>query len=243
MQDYKSAVESIDDSPLYNAPSQTLSDAISLKDYHTEIIGSVLYYVPSQQYVKVKAGEYGIHTGQYYTILPVAKTKFTPAYNTFNWLFLTATHKDLQMLSSKAQTYLTKHSADIVKELLPKDKPADKTEGKPAEEPAKIQSHQKEIPVHYISNEDFLQFISADALSSQSQINRNELYYDVTTKLIVKPLTSKKQFGDASMTLDVEPVEKLLINYHGYETPTNQKSVVNKTMFVYVTDLHQILEY
>ena len=243
LQDYKSAVESIDDSPLYNAPSQTLSDAISLKDYHTEIIGSVLYYVPSQQYVKVKAGEYGIHTGQYYTILPVAKTKFTPAYNTFNWLFLTATHKDLQMLSSKAQTYLTKHSADIVKELLPKDKPADKTEGKPAEEPAKIQSHQKEIPVHYISNEDFLQFISADALSSQSQINRQELYYDVTTKLIVKPLTSKKQFGDASMTLDVEPVEKLLINYHGYETPTNQKSVVNKTMFVYVTDLHQILEY
>ena len=243
LQDYKSAVESIDDSPLYNAPSQTLSDAISLKDYHTEIIGSVLYYVPSQQYVKVKAGEYGIHTGQYYTILPVAKTKFTPAYNTFNWLFLTATHKDLQMLSSKAQTYLTKHSADIVKELLPKDKPADKTEGKPAEEPAKIQSHQKEIPVHYISNEDFLQFISADALSSQSQINRQELYYDVTTKLIVKPLTSKKQFGDASMTLDVEPVEKLLINYHGYETPKNQKSVVNKTMFVYVTDLHQILEY
>ena len=243
LQDYKSAVESIDDSPLYNAPSQTLSDAISLKDYHTEIIGSVLYYVPSQQYVKVKAGEYGIHTGQYYTILPVAKTKFTPAYNTFNWLFLTATHKDLQMLSSKAQTYLTKHSADIVKELLPKDKPADKTEGKPAEEPAKIQSHQKEIPVHYISNEDFLQFISADALSSQSQINRHELYYDVTTKLIVKPITSKKQFGDASMTLDVEPVEKLLINYHGYETPKNQKSVVNKTMFVYVTDLHQILEY
>ena len=243
LQDYKSAVESIDDSPLYNAPSQTLSDAISLKDYHTEIIGSVLYYVPSQQYVKVKAGEYGIHTGQYYTILPVAKTKFTPAYNTFNWLFLTATHKDLQMLSSKAQTYLTKHSAEIVKELLPKDKPADKTEGKPAEEPAKIQYHQKEIPVHYISNEDFLQFISADALSSQSQINRHELYYDVTTKLIVKPITSKKQFGDASMTLDVEPVEKLLINYHGYETPKNQKSVVNKTMFVYVTDLHQILEY
>ena len=243
LQDYKSAVESIEKSPLYNAPSQTLSDASMLKDYHTEIIGSVLYYVPSQQYVKVKTGDFGIHTGQYYTILPVAKTKFTPAYNTFNWFELTATHKDLQMLSSKAQTYLTKHSAEIVKELLPKDKIADKTEGKPADEPAKIQSHQKEIPVHYISNEDFLEFISADALSSQSEINRNELYYDVTTKLIVKPLTSKKQFGDASMTLDVEPVEKLLINYHGYETPKNEKSVVNKIMFVYVTDLHQILEY
>jgi hypothetical protein len=106
-----------------------------------------------------------------------------------------------------------------------------------------MNAYEKEIPVHYIKNEDFLELIDAQALSSQSEIRRDQFYYDVTTKLVVSPITSKKQFGDASKTLDVAPYEKILINYSGEKTPRGEKIIVPKTMSVYVTDLHKILDY
>lgn len=242
LQDYKSALESVNDSPLYNAPSQNLDSALMLKDYQTDINGEVFYHIPAQQYVKVKSKGAGIHTGIYFSVVPVAKTKFTPAYYTFNWAEITATTKDLQELSIKAIEYLKKHSGDIVKELMPKENPDEvKTPGKV--KPVEMNAYEKEIPVHYIKNEDFLELIDAQALSSQSEIRRDQFYYDVTTKLVVSPITSKKQFGDASKTLDVAPYEKILINYSGEKTPRGEKIIVPKTMSVYVTDLHKILDY
>lgn len=242
LQDYKSALESVNDSPLYNAPSQNLDSALMLKDYQTDIVGEVFYHIPAQQYIKVKLKGAGIHTGIYFSVVPVAKTKFTPAYYTFNWAEITATTKDLQELSIKAIEYLKKHSGDIVKELMPKETPDEvKTPGKV--KPVEMNAYEKEIPVHYIKNEDFLELIDAQALSSQSEIRRDQFYYDVTTKLVVSPITSKKQFGDASKTLDVAPYEKILINYSGEKTPRGEKIIVPKTMSVYVTDLHKILDY
>lgn len=238
LQDYKSALESINDSPLYNAPHQTLDDASFLKDYQTNIVGMVFYHIPAQQYVKVKSKEAGVHTGIYFSVVPVAKTKFTPAYYTFNWAEITTSTKDLQQLSNKAQDYLIKNAGDIVKEIMPKrDKAPEK------ETPVEIKAHEKEIPVHYIKNEDFLDLIDSQALSSQSEIRRDQFYYDVTTKLVVRPITSKKQFGDSSKTLDVAPYEKIIINYTGDKVLRGEKVIVPKTMSVYVTDLHKILEY
>ena len=242
LQDYKSALEGVNDSPLYNAPAQNFDSASMLKDYQTNIVGMVFYHIPAQQYVKVKTKGAGVHTGIYFSVVPVAKTKFTPAYYTFNWAEMTTTTNDLQQLSNKAQDYLTKNAGDIVKELMPKEKP-ERVKPPEKEKPVEMNAYEKEIPVHYIKNEDFLDLIDAEALSSQSEIRRDQFYYDITTKLVVSPLTSKKQFGDSSKTLDVEPYEKILINYTGDKVLRGEKVIVPKTMSVYVTDLHKILEY
>ena len=242
LQDYKSALEGVNDSPLYNAPAQNFDSASMLKDYQTNIVGMVFYHIPAQQYVKVKTKGAGVHTGIYFSVVPVAKTKFTPAYYTFNWAEMTTTTNDLQQLSNKAQDYLTKNAGDIVKELMPKEKP-ERVKPPEKEKPVEMNAYEKEIPVHYIKNEDFLDLIDAEALSSQSEIRRDQFYYDITTKLVVSPITSKKQFGDSSKTLDVEPYEKILINYTGDKVLRGEKVIVPKTMSVYVTDLHKILEY
>ena len=242
LQDYKSALEGVNDSPLYNAPAQNFDSASMLKDYQTNIVGMVFYHIPAQQYVKVKTKGAGVHTGIYFSVVPVAKTKFTPAYYTFNWAEMTTTTKDLQHLSNKSIEYLTKNAGDIVKELMPKEKP-ERVKPPEKEKPVEMNAYEKEIPVHYIKNEDFLDLIDAEALSSQSEIRRDQFYYDITTKLVVSPLTSKKQFGDSSKTLDVEPYEKILINYTGDKVLRGEKVIVPKTMSVYVTDLHKILEY
>ena len=117
----------------------------------------------------------------------------------------------MQQLSDKAKDYLTKNAGDIVKEIMPKEKP-ERVKTPEKVKPVEIKANEKEIPVHYIKNEDFLDLIDAEALSSQSEIRRDQFYYDVTTKLVVSPITSKKQFGDSSKTLDVAPYEKILIN-------------------------------
>jgi hypothetical protein len=242
LQDYKSALEGVNDSPLYNAPAQNIDSASMLKDYQTNIVGMVFYHIPAQQYVKVKTKGAGIHTGIYFSVVPVAKTKFTPAYYTFNWAEMTTTTNDLQQLSDKAKEYLTKNAGDIIKEITPKEKP-ERVKTPEKEKPVGIKANEKEIPVHYIKNEDFLDLVDAEALSSQSEIRRDQFYYDVTTKLVVSPITSKKQFGDSSKTLDVAPYEKILINYSGDKVLRGEKIIVPKTMSVYVTDLHKILEY
>lgn len=231
LQDFKSASEAIQNSRLYNAPSQNLSDAPALTENDAPIVGQVYYHIPSQQYVKIKFTGYGVYAGKYYAIIPVAKTKFTPAQFTFNWTETTATNINLQMLSAKATQYLSTSKGDYASTL-----PAKET-------PVELESHQKSILIHYVSNEDFLELIDAKALSSQSEIDRNGLYYDITTKLVVKPITSKKQFGDASKSLDVQPMEQILIDYVGDKKDKIGKLTVNKTITVYVTDLHQILEY
>ena len=134
----------------------------------------------------------------------------------------------MQKLSAKAIQYLSTSKGDFESVL-----PSTKT-------PEKLESHQKSILVHYVSNEDFLNLINPEALSSQSEIVRNGLYYDVTTRLVVKPFTSKKQFGDASKTLDVQPMEQILIDYVGDKKGDIGKLTVNKSITVYVTDLHRI---
>ena len=242
LQDYKSALEGVNDSPLYNAPFQNFDSASMLKDYQTNIVGMVFYHIPAQQYVKVKTKGAGVHTGIYFSVVPVAKTKFTPAYYTFNWAEMTTTTNDLQQLSEKAQDYLTKNAGDIVKELMPKEKP-ERVKTPEKVKPVEMNAYEKEIPVHYIKNEDFLDLIDSEALSSQSEIRRDQFYYDITTKLVVSPITSKKQFGDSSKTLDVVPYEKILINYTGDKVLRGEKVIVPKTMSVYVTDLHKILDY
>jgi len=231
LQDFKSASEAIQNSRLYNAPSQNLSDAPALTENDAPIVGQVYYHIPSQQYVKIKSSGHGVYAGKYYAIIPVAKTKFTPAQFTFNWTETTATNINLQMLSAKASQYLSTSKGDYASTL-----PAKET-------PVELESHQKSILIHYVSNENFLELIDAKALSSQSEIDRDSLYYDITTKLVVKPITSKKQFGDASKSLDVQPVEQILIDYVGDKKDKIGKLTVNKTITVYVTDLHQILEY
>jgi len=228
LQDFKSASETIENSPLFNAPSQNLSDAPALTQNDDPEVGQVYYHIPSQQYVKIKSSGSGVYAGKYHSIIPVAKTKFTPAYYTFNWAETTAVNKDLQKLSAKAIQYLSTSKGDFESVL-----PSTKT-------PEKLESHQKSILVHYVSNEDFLNLINPEALSSQSEIVRNGLYYDVTTRLVVKPFTSKKQFGDASKTLDVQPMEQILIDYVGDKKGDIGKLTVNKSITVYVTDLHRI---
>ena len=230
LQDYNSALEKIKNSPLYNAPFQNTESASMLKDNQTNIIGDVFYHIPAQQYVEVK-NKIRSSTGIIFSVLPVAKTKFTPAYHTFNWAEMTTTPNNLQQLSNKAIDYLMKYAGHIVKELKPKERPVE------------IKANEKEIPVYYIKNDDFLDLINAEALSSQSEIRRNQFYYDITTKLVVSPITSKKQFGDSSKTLDVEPHEKILIKYTGDKEPKEQKVIVPKLMSVYVTDLHKILDH
>lgn len=228
LQDFKSASEAIQNSRLYNAPSQNLSVAPALTENDVPKVGKVYYHIPSQQYVKIKSSGYGVYAGKYYAIIPVAKTKFTPAQFTFNWAETTATIENLQMLSAKATQYLSTSKGDYASSL-----PSQET-------PAELESHQKSILIHYVANEDFLNLINPEALSSQSEIVRNGLYYDVTTKLVVKPFTSKKQFGDASKTLDVQPVEQILIDYNGEKKGKIGKLTVNKSITVYVTDLHRI---
>ena len=148
----------------------------------------------------------------------------------------------LQELTNAAVKYLTEFAGDIVKEIMPKEK-LEKVKTPEKVKPVELKANEKEIPVYYIKNEDFLDLIDPEALSSQSEIKRDEFYYDITTKLIVSPLTSKKQFGDSSKTLDVAPYEKILINYTGDKVVRGEKVIVPKTMSVYVTDLHKVLDY
>lgn len=236
LKDYPSALKDISKSPLYNAPYQNLDAAPLLKKGEAKV-GNVYYDITKQQYVKIK----GTHNNGFEAV-PLAKTKFTPAYETFNWgkIFISSLH--LQELTNAAVKYLTEFAGDIVKEIMPKEK-LEKVKTPEKVKPIELKANEKEIPVYYIKNEDFLDLIDPEALSSQSEIKRDEFYYDITTKLIVSPLTSKKQFGDSSKTLDVAPYEKILINYTGDKVVRGEKVIVPKTMSVYVTDLHKVLDY
>ena len=241
LKDYPSALKDISKSPLYNAPYQNL-DAASLLKKGEAKVGNVYYDITKQQYVKIKGTHNNGFVSNYFEAVPIAKTKFTPAYETFNWgkIFISSLH--LQELTNAAVKYLTEFAGDIVKEIMPKEKP-ERVKTPEKVKPVELKANEKEIPVYYIKNEDFLDLIDPEALSSQSEIKRDEFYYDITTKLIVSPLTSKKQFGDSSKTLDVAPYEKILINYTGDKVVRGEKVIVPKTMSVYVTDLHKVLDY
>ena len=210
---------------MYNAPYQNKDSAPMLKKGEVKI-GHVYYDTLNQQYVKVKGDHNNGFVSNYYEIVPVAKTKFTPAYVTFNWgkFYVPGTH--LQELNKEAEKYLIEFAGDIVKELIPKEEPKEE-----------LPEGYKIIPVETMSMTDFLNIVNSIPVSKETKLSRDQLYYDYSTRYVVKLLTTKKQFGPESNTIDVIPQFK--INTAG---KFEDKTQAPKQYTVHLSNLHEFYD-
>lgn len=220
LKDYPSALKDIVKSPLYNAPYQNLDAAPLLKKGEAKV-GNVYYDITKQQYVKLKSSN-----NNFYEAVPVAKTKFTPAYETFNWgkIFISSIH--LQELTNEAAKYLTEFAGDIVKELIPKEEPKQE-----------MPEGYKLIPVETTSTTDFLNIVNSSPVTKETKLSRDQLYYDFSTRYVVKLVTTKKQFGEDSDTIDAIPQFK--INTSG---KFEQNTQAPKQYTVHISNLHEFYD-
>jgi hypothetical protein len=221
---YPTALKDVAESPLYNAPYQNVDAAPILKKAGAGAkIGGVYYDITNQQYVKIKARNNKGSVYNFYQAIPVAKTKFTPAYNTFNWGIIYISSLHLQELSDAAVKYLKEFTGDEFKTA-----PSETSE----------QKNTKEIPIEKYSSTDFLNVLNSVPLTKESILKRNQLYYDDKHGYVVKLLTTKKQFGGDSDTVDVTPIFKINI-----VSKSDHKIItVPKTYTAYLTDLHEFYD-